>query len=463
MAALESTILNNKETQKTEFIQFGCWNNLNVDESNRTKIKGCLTDAMELLNNYIEQNRTKIHSIVVSGDNYYPDKKKDKSKTAEKIKFIDKAKLKQGFELLPKNIPITMILGNHDLETNLPGDSPYRIKSIKTNTTTEGSTTENTQEIVRSCEILTTQNESIKSIEGTQIDYCFFKEQRLNDHTLLIMLDTSIYDDNDNYKYLSCYNKFFTYKGVENPLTDPKYNNINIEDFGSEKNDNTNTALTAIKEYQKKLITDALSKNPEQIKNIVLVGHHPICQIKLKKEKTEIKTDIPGFLPVLSLIKENSQPGTNYYYLCSDLHLYQSGIITINTENQPMKINQFIAGIGGTELDDITALNSVTKKLDISVVVSDVVNGVVHNVVSNFNLEYEMNKERADCGFLVCDYTNTPLNFDPHFIQKKSSFNQGAASESSGGRRTKRRRNKKTKKLKIHRKTKEQKRRNRKY
>jgi len=54
----------------SKFIQFGCWNNLNQ--------KGCLRNVMNTLSSYL-RNRDKSPDkppefLVVSGDNYYPEK-----------------------------------------------------------------------------------------------------------------------------------------------------------------------------------------------------------------------------------------------------------------------------------------------------------------------------------------------------------------------------------------------------
>ena len=62
-----------------------------------------------------EKVHPKPEFIVVAGDNYYPLKKKNKA-TGEKIKTVDLAELKSGFECLPSTIKKYVLLGNHDLE-----------------------------------------------------------------------------------------------------------------------------------------------------------------------------------------------------------------------------------------------------------------------------------------------------------------------------------------------------------
>jgi hypothetical protein len=72
----------------------------------------------------------------------------------------------------------------------------------------------------------------------------------------------------------------------------------------------------------------------------------------VKNSDGEIETldDIPNFSNTLQMIKRTvSNTEAQYYYLCADVHLYQSGTININDE---LVINQYIVGTGGTELDE---------------------------------------------------------------------------------------------------------------
>ena len=58
---------------KNKFIHFGCWNNLNNDKS-------CLNEVI----NTLEKNIVDVDFIIVAGDNYYPEKKKEKDKASKK-------------------------------------------------------------------------------------------------------------------------------------------------------------------------------------------------------------------------------------------------------------------------------------------------------------------------------------------------------------------------------------------
>ena len=90
-----------------KFVHFGCWNNLNK--------KSCLESVMTTLNEYLHNNV--VEFLIVAGDNYYPHKDEQRIDGVKvKTKIIYTELLLRGFHLLP-NIPIYMILGNHDLET----------------------------------------------------------------------------------------------------------------------------------------------------------------------------------------------------------------------------------------------------------------------------------------------------------------------------------------------------------
>lgn len=345
-----------------QFIQFGCWNNLNIKEKDcKIKEKGCLKESMTMLHDYIHANTIK--RIIVSGDNYYPDKQT--TEESKKIKIINTELLTEGFKLLPKEIPITMILGNHDLETNQKNqngnilEKPYKVKENHIETPEKGD-----------CKILKTQLESIHT--NTNVEYCFYKDELIADHTLVITLDTSIYDIADREDYLTCYKMF----------------------LNRTHNDLVINTIDDIVKHQASLIEVTMRKKIDvKVENIIIVGHHPIIQSKLKKDKPSLLSDINLFKNVLLSMYRT---GVKYYYLCSDLHLYQTGIVTIAIDNDiPMIIEQYISGIGGTELDKGTGIIEYLEPL----------NGIT----------YEMTGEKESCGFLVCDYSKPELSFTPHF------------------------------------------------
>ena len=49
------------------------------------------------------------------------------------------------------------------------------------------------------------------------------------------------------------------------------------------------------------------------------------------------------------------------YYLCADLHFYQTGILTITqSDNDSIQINQIVSGTGGADLDTIVPPGKLT-------------------------------------------------------------------------------------------------------
>ena len=91
----------------TRFIHFGCWNRdgcINKDSvvNNNTPV----TKVMTTLKKYISE--TKPEFITIAGDNYYP---KVDTTSGAKIKKIIKQDLISGFECLPKDNKIDLLLG----------------------------------------------------------------------------------------------------------------------------------------------------------------------------------------------------------------------------------------------------------------------------------------------------------------------------------------------------------------
>ena len=144
---------------ESRFIHFGCWNNTN-DKKGTTigKLKEVMEHLVAFIENPGEQSiyKYKPNFVIVAGDNYYPNKETTGEKEKEiKIKTIYKNKLIEGFKLLPDNIEVNMILGNHDLETN--GKKP------SLNVAPEIDEGVNIQEGVGECFILKTEIDAVKT------------------------------------------------------------------------------------------------------------------------------------------------------------------------------------------------------------------------------------------------------------------------------------------------------------
>ena len=286
--------------------------------------------------------------LSVAGDNYYP------QKNAKKQKFIWLQDLLAGFKCL-KNININkkyILLGNHDV-------TPDKIINDNIEDT--------------NCTIL--ENE-INAADPYNI---ITKEHVLLSHTLVIFIDTSFYEDKSD-KYMNCYSKIASY---------------------------TNKQLNELMELQYNYVINQITNMKSNIKNIIIIGHHPLTCIKNKKN-TDILLKYNNhhskFIKLLydafSIHKDKSN-----YYLCADLHLYQKNEIVINNNNNNNNVafTQYIVGIGGTKLDELPKINNTI--IDHELAVDD---------YKIFLKTYPSVKKH---GFLeVTEINDGMLTFMPHFI-----------------------------------------------
>ena len=260
----------NKTIIMSNFIHFGCWNNLN---------KGCLKNVMDLLEKRLQNAaKPKIDFLTIAGDNYYPKKKEVDGK---KKKIIIPSLLETGFKSLPPEIPIYMILGNHDLETK--GIEPLVPVEEKDD-----------------CSII--KYEKISKNKNGNIEYNLFKEFMLENGTLILMIDTSMYSV-DVGEYLPCYNYFL---------------------------ERTFTTTEELRAYQFGLIMKTLTKyNDGEIKNLIIIGHHPIIGLKQKNGNDARINDI---IPFDIVLKETKVPendgilgtdGTDYLFYAFPYAGYQ--------------------------------------------------------------------------------------------------------------------------------------------
>lgn len=345
--------------QPNKFIHFGCWNNMNyVDIPPLVKVMSALKNIV---------NKGKHDFIVIAGDNYYnlkqehPNKKGKPPKITKTI-IIDK--MKEGFDLLPTNIPIDMILGNRDLETN----------------------TVNRQELVvrghgkelKNCAIMTAEKEYLKKKKN--VDFTLHKSRILGDNTLVLMIDTNMYDDENAERFIPCYNTLHATK---------QQNEIN-----------------KFREEQLNFVTREILLHKGVIKNIIIIGHNPITGYEIKNNIiTQIKP-FPAFIQLLETI-HSIAGNVKYYYLCADVHLYQIGTVLINNE---FRINQYIVGTGGAKLTE-----NIYQQEPIN---------------NNLRITYEMNNVQRDAslrgyghGFLECSLVGEELLFRFKKIHKNGVVN----------------------------------------
>jgi len=317
------------------FIHFGCWNE---DTCTREGTNG-LSKTMKKLGEYVKtETEPKPNFIVVAGDNYYPDKeekkekvkdsakpeKTDKSDKAgetgeakkaektkkEKIKLFNEVNFKSGFDCLINNttgIPKYVLLGNHEYDTvkNKSGDVE-----------------------LDKCHILKEERKLFQA--SPDVFFTTVMEKRL-DNTLVIMIDTSIYEEAKMDECIfrqSCFNEIFPEMKIKNNIAE-------------------------LIKHQEILVTRILQNPENNKKNIVIIGHHPIFSIKLKiddntreeKEKKEYLQQIAD----LFINNEDLLTGKNLYYLCADVHSYQEGVVKINDR---LLVKQYVVGTGGAHQDN---------------------------------------------------------------------------------------------------------------
>ena len=292
------------------FLTFGCWNNLNTDNTG-------LEIVMAKLKTEI-QGMGGIDQIIVSGDNYYPEKTKTITNDVEiKQKKLFIKNLKAGLQKLQEasgDVPVTMILGNHDLEPN-----------GKMVVEDEDEDEDEEPKIVSPCLIL-----SHEIANKGNIKYELFGKVDTSDitDTVILLIDTSLYAEKEEVdKYVPCYNVW------------SKNNNYNDESIIETLQTNQETFIL---------------KNIEGVKNIILIGHHPIKYIKNKKKDSKT-VESNGLDDLIKKINaENSN--ANMYYICADKHYYQHSTITFDN----FAVEQYIVGTGGAELDDLPVLQGET-------------------------------------------------------------------------------------------------------
>lgn len=381
-----------------KFIQFGCWNNMNISKS---KPVGCLKKVMDRLHQYVDENKPSLDFMVIAGDNYYPDKYKKSDKT--KVKIIYPSRFAEGIKLLPTDLPVHVILGNHDLETNSSKQSLF-IHDEDTNTTTSET---------GDCAIIRYEKEVMQT--KPNIHYNLFDFKRLKENTLLLMIDTSMYSDDVN-KYLPCYNIFL---GTTFATSEELIN------------------------YQTEAIKKEILNFVGGVKNIIIIGHHPITGLKYneKENQVELLNDIIKFDEVLKEIYVLAGGNkVNYYYLCADLHMYQQGTIELDVaadDSAKMLIEQYIVGTGGTKLDDE--------------IPPETINNPYPSSDGDRGIKYRMKAVSYSCGFLECNIEGGGnLMFKPILLDEHHHL--------YGGRKTRRskkiKRGKKTRKARRSKKTK---------
>ena len=315
------------------FIHFGCWNHglCNIDAPQTND----LSRVMKKLSEYVAQNTPDF--MTIAGDNYYQDKIKDKDekkpkekekkaktgedkgaaedkakaegkdaaegngdakgeKTGKAKKIYNETNFLSGLRCLPDSIPKFVILGNHEYDNIEQKDKCFMI------------------------------NEQKKHLKNTT----YFNDViciRPTLHTLIIMIDTTLYEINEDEFKTMCFKDAFS-------VIPPEFKE----------------SLPALIDYQNRTVYRHINNNSD-VKNIIFIAHHPIVTSKFKPgkgNKNEILTKLYDFY--VRLLNIPFVFGKNIYHLCADNHLYQNGLITFKQAHEK-QIRQIVCGTGGAEKD----------------------------------------------------------------------------------------------------------------
>lgn len=293
-----------KRDDLNNFISFGCWN----------QTSGGVKKVLDTL------KRIETDAVFISGDNYYPVKKEKYDPVKGKVKkdkTIILEDLKEGFmELVASTIdkPVYMNFGNHDMVKN----DGYKMVSNSP---------------VVECAIM---KEELK-FNGRNT-HIAMNHKIVSEHTLVLMIDTTIYCSSEEFDedFATCY-----------------------AELKSMPEDGLQAAL---QERQRAYVIGAI--NSFQGQNIILIGHNPIIYEKRKKGGALFQMDSGvEFTDMLfDIIQTPHYDDLNIYYLCADYHQYEEGIITIQKGGQSIQIHQYIAGMGGTKLDEYNPKQSHFEK-----------------------------------------------------------------------------------------------------
>jgi hypothetical protein len=332
------------EPVSNRIVSFGCWNQLQTDEG--VSLKN--TQVMATL------KRRKVDMVLVSGDNYYPVKKKV---DGEKVKTIILENLIDGFNNLKAatgTTPVFMNFGNHDVVKN--GDMG-------------GASGEE-------CTIL---NEEMRQATGN-INLKMNHRIMYGDHTLVLMLDTTIYSSKKDFdkNFNECYTQISGYtENLQKRLQDDQY----------------------------AFVQESLAAFNGQ--HIIIVGHYPIIYMKTKSSKMVKKLDSSAeFTDLLMLLPSDK----SLIYLCADYHLYEEGRIQISDgAGKTIQIHQFITGTGGTELNNVESKPRTFSESQVS-----------KSKKKDYMFEYELLTTEHRHGFIEGKY-NEGWSFNFIVISRKLS------------------------------------------
>lgn len=306
-----------------KFVHIGCWNYKNFLEQ-----ESDVSNVLKSLNNYSSENLNEnTDFIVIAGDNYYPNLERYDDKD---IKWINIDEMLKSFDDMPKNIKKYLLFGNNDIndKTIIDNSNLENIKKIfkdQKGFNSYKNITEDTDQM-KTCrlvdiELLYTKNKNYRVFNGVMYE--------LFGNNLIIMIDTSIYDDEIYDESVQCYKR----------ILNTNYNkDLTLEELIKTQNESI-LKLIESTEY----------------KNIILIGHHPISGLKEDNDNNKNNNDKRNIFyynkKLVSLMREIfKKTNAQITYLCSHIHMYQS--VEINIDNR--LIQQYICGCGGAYLDHLS-------------------------------------------------------------------------------------------------------------
>ncbi len=283
---------------------------------------------MEYVIDNIETREQDFSHLVVLGDNYYGEKKKIEIggvqvKTTEYIPDD----LAHGFKLIEKlKIPKKyLIMGNHDVADTLDKECV----GLKTQV-------DKTDKF----DVMFPFNSEIITLsDGTKVKYIF--------------IDTTVYTIKAD---PSCYDS--------------------VIGKNSKK----------IIQEQNKFIVDELSDS--SIKHFMIFAHEPLYSLKTKIfDEDKLPHLVDDVLDDLAQIILSNSKGKSVFYVCADVHMYQSGIVTDEFNNS---VKQIVCGTGGGQKDNFVLDDKIFKKnnLTYSVDITKDSYGYVEFVVNSSEVKH---------------------------------------------------------------------------